>query len=248
MDHEDTDHRAAPGRADDTRDHVLDAAGRLFREQGYSGTSMKTIAAAVGISAPALYWHFASKTDLLHSVLEKILNDFWQRLSGQVHAAGEDPVTRLDAFVTTYVGIQLRERESATTFTQLFDVGHMVANLSDEQQESLYTVSRSTVNLLRGILEAGAGQRTFQLENVTVTAFAILSMCEHVHTWYRPEGHLSIDDVAHHYAHLAQAMVRQPCAANGSAIPAQTAHTPTGTTTPAGTRHYPDVGQSRVHR
>ncbi len=44
-----------------SRDAVLDAACLLFAERGYRGTSMKDIAEALGVRAPSLYNHVASK-------------------------------------------------------------------------------------------------------------------------------------------------------------------------------------------
>lgn len=55
-------------RADNRLPAVLDAAARLFRERGYAVTSMRDIAAAAGMLAGSLYYHFASKEELLVAV------------------------------------------------------------------------------------------------------------------------------------------------------------------------------------
>ncbi|MCC6382787.1 MAG: TetR/AcrR family transcriptional regulator [Dehalococcoidia bacterium] len=49
---------------------ILGAAERLFAERGYARTSMREIAAAVGITDAALYRHFPSKRAILESVYE----------------------------------------------------------------------------------------------------------------------------------------------------------------------------------
>jgi len=53
-----------------TRDRILDAALDLFATQGYAATSMRQIAAAVGIRAPSLYNHFGGKAALLAALIE----------------------------------------------------------------------------------------------------------------------------------------------------------------------------------
>ncbi len=46
------------------REHILQAATRLFSDKGYAATSMREVAAAVGCTKPALYYHFDSKEAL----------------------------------------------------------------------------------------------------------------------------------------------------------------------------------------
>ena len=50
---------------------ILDAARSLFAERGYRATSMRQIAARVGITDPGLYYHFASKREILTALLDE---------------------------------------------------------------------------------------------------------------------------------------------------------------------------------
>ena len=53
------------------QDEILDAAGELFTEQGYAGTSTRAIAQAVGLRQASLYHHFATKEDILIALLRQ---------------------------------------------------------------------------------------------------------------------------------------------------------------------------------
>lgn len=55
-----------PGR----RGEILDAALEVFSRVGYESGSMREIAAAVGVSEPALYRHFASKEEMFIALIE----------------------------------------------------------------------------------------------------------------------------------------------------------------------------------
>lgn len=55
-------------RGELTRERILKAAYELFVKQGYHGTSMRQIAASLGIALSGLYNHFASKSDVFHAV------------------------------------------------------------------------------------------------------------------------------------------------------------------------------------
>lgn len=67
------------------RDRILAVAGRLFAERGYDQTSVRDIAAELGIANPSLYHHFASKNELL----EELLREPLARVQQAVLAAGQ---------------------------------------------------------------------------------------------------------------------------------------------------------------
>ena len=52
----------------DTRERILDTAERLFADQGYSGTSLRTIIAEAGVNLAAVHYYFRSKEALLEAV------------------------------------------------------------------------------------------------------------------------------------------------------------------------------------
>jgi AcrR family transcriptional regulator len=61
-----------------TRGRILEEATRLFAEKGYSAASMREVAEAVGLTKPALYYHFNSKEALflaaVHTHMEHYRN------------------------------------------------------------------------------------------------------------------------------------------------------------------------------
>jgi TetR/AcrR family acrAB operon transcriptional repressor len=52
-----------------TRQSLLDTALRLFGQRGYSGTTLRLIAAEAGCSRGPIYWHFANKEELFEEIL-----------------------------------------------------------------------------------------------------------------------------------------------------------------------------------
>lgn len=59
-----------------TKMRIITEALRLFSEKGYSATSVKEIAAAVGIKAPSLYNHFDSKQKIFDAIVDLMKNRF----------------------------------------------------------------------------------------------------------------------------------------------------------------------------
>jgi AcrR family transcriptional regulator len=56
-------------RMTDTREKILDAAERLFADQGYAVTSLRQIIAAAKVNIAAVHYHFGAKEDLLDAVI-----------------------------------------------------------------------------------------------------------------------------------------------------------------------------------
>jgi AcrR family transcriptional regulator len=53
----------------DTKQKILNAAERLFAEQGYSATSLRQIIAEAGVNLASVHYHFGSKEELLHELV-----------------------------------------------------------------------------------------------------------------------------------------------------------------------------------
>lgn len=84
-----------------TRARILEIAAELFAKQGYTGTSIVDIAQRLGTTPAALYYHFASKLEVLDGLLADPM-DHYTRLAEQ--AATAKPTELLAAFIDFYVG------------------------------------------------------------------------------------------------------------------------------------------------
>jgi AcrR family transcriptional regulator len=72
-----------------TAARIVDAAERHFATHGYAATSLNDIADDVGVRTPSLYKHFASKRELYHAVLARLLDPYVTLLGGLLVPAGD---------------------------------------------------------------------------------------------------------------------------------------------------------------
>lgn len=89
---------------------ILAAAAELFASRGYPGVSLEEIGAAVGVSGPALYRHFAGKQALLGSVLIGVSERLVVGGLDVASAAGS-PMERMRALVAFHVEFSLRNAD-----------------------------------------------------------------------------------------------------------------------------------------
>jgi AcrR family transcriptional regulator len=97
-------------RPKDRKDQIARAAAEAFSAQGYHAVSMEAIAAKVGISAPALYRHHASKYELFRDAVLAL----GQQLVDCTDFADNDgdPAETLDRLVEALIEVTLANRES----------------------------------------------------------------------------------------------------------------------------------------
>lgn len=84
--------------AGDTKERILETALELFARSGYMGTSMSDIAGQLGITKAALYRHYASKSEILDSIVERMNQMDYERAEEY-----DMPETEPDGFEEAYV-------------------------------------------------------------------------------------------------------------------------------------------------
>jgi hypothetical protein len=147
-------------------------------------------------------------TDPDYLEMEALLMAFVDDVRSRCTAS--EPLPRLRQFAAAHVRWRLEHPEIAEVFDVAFGVRTRVQSLPEEHRARIRAIKRMYVDELRTILHAGARSGTFDFDDVRVTAFAIVSLCGSPHTWFDPEGELTVEEVAAMYADFAAGMVRAP--------------------------------------
>jgi TetR/AcrR family transcriptional repressor of nem operon len=88
-----------------TRQRILEAAGRRFKQDGIDGAGVATVMSDAGLTNGAFYAHFTSKEDLVANVLADQLRA--QRQSFDAHPSNR---AGLEAFIRAYLSPQHRDQ------------------------------------------------------------------------------------------------------------------------------------------
>ncbi|MCS7059182.1 MAG: TetR/AcrR family transcriptional regulator [Meiothermus sp.] len=176
------------------RDEILNAAGRLFSRRGFHATSMRDLARAVNLQGGSLYAHIASKEEVLFELVNRAADEF-------LNAARAIPENlpakeRLTSLVRSHLQVIVRELDNATVFF------HEWKFLRPELQERIKARRDEYESHFRQTIEAGVKQGEFQVEDVRLSALFVLSALNWTYHWYRPEGKLSLEELAQAYSSL----------------------------------------------
>ncbi|MCF8237274.1 MAG: TetR/AcrR family transcriptional regulator [Saprospiraceae bacterium] len=99
----------------DKKEAIYAAAARLFQEKGYSATSMRELAAAVGLEASSLYSHIASKAELLDHICFQVASRFTLGMQA-IQAEQDRPIDQIRALIDLHIRIALEDPTSQTVF------------------------------------------------------------------------------------------------------------------------------------
>lgn len=153
-------------------DALLAAAADLFAGRGYSGVSLEDIGAAVGVSGPAVYRHFAGKQALLASLLIGVS----ERLvagGAQVASADASALERMQALVDFHVDFALGN--AAVIRVQDRDLAH----LTDDARAEVRRLQRAYIELwidtLGALIDAGRDELRLRVQ----ACFGLLNSTPH---------------------------------------------------------------------
>ncbi len=174
---------------------VLRAAARLFAERGYHGTNMAEIARALGLGAPALYNHIASK----HALLAEIcLSTMGRALEVQEEAiAGADEIERLRRAAQAHVRFVVANRAEALVADREF------IHLEPRLRAKVQRLRRKYEGTFRSLIAAGDASGRFHVQEPKLASFAIIEMGTSVAEWFRERGPAPLDTGVREYGDYA---------------------------------------------
>jgi len=186
------------------RREIEDAASSLFREHGYSGTSVRDIARALDIQGASLYAHVTSKQEVLWSIVERMAERFEEAADAGLADIGPlaDAGARLASLVRAHVDVVTDDIERASVFV------HEWRSLAPDHRAEIARRRDAYEARFRSTIEDGVLAGTFGSADPAVTAAFILTALNGLVAWYRPDGRLDPADLADSYADLILRAVR----------------------------------------
>ena len=191
----------AVGDVTDTAVRIMLAAADAFAEKGFHATTTRDIASRAGLSPAGVYVHFASKEVLLFE------------LSRRGHARARDLlVAAADQAATPTEALRAIIGGFSRWHAEHYELGRIVQfefrHLSPEHREAVLGLRKEIDGVVAGVLRDGVASGEFEVDDVPVTALALLSMAIDVARWYAPDVRRTPADIETSYGDLAVRLVR----------------------------------------
>jgi AcrR family transcriptional regulator len=203
------DRGVASLKAGATRAAILEQASTLFATKGFDGTSLAEIAAATGLTRPAVYHYFRSKDELLAGLIAETSSIAATRLDEIWRDTSLNATTKLRHITEDIV----RERiEHPDRFRML---ERSESSLPEPVAVEHRAARRAVLQTITSVIEEGVLAGEFRACDERIAALSLLGMCNWVAWWYRAGGdadaHVVVDAIAvNAVAMLARPVSRTP--------------------------------------
>ena len=199
-------------RRDLVESQIVAEATRLFAERGFSGTSLKDIADATGLTRPAIYHYVRNKDELLAKLVAELAQGPVVALREINTASDVGPLARLRRMA---YAIAILQAEEPARFQLLI---RSEADLSDELAGPYQQGRREVLKEFVKVIDEGIRAGEMRAVDSRIAALSILGQCNWV-AWWQPPG--SGAEVNQHVAEsIADLAVASVASASGeTAVP-----------------------------
>lgn len=173
-----------------SRDALVEAAARLFREKGYERTTVRDLADAVGMQSGSLFYHFSSKGEILYEVMRRGIDDLTMAVRLELKACAS-PREELITMTRTHLRTLL-----SNTQASLASLLYEWRSLPDEQRDQVVTLRDQYESLCREVIAQAMETGVVKKGDPKLMVRLWLGALNWSSQWYSVDGSLSIDDLA----------------------------------------------------
>ena len=171
------------------KDQIEQTATALFKSRGYAATSMRDLATALGLEAASLYSHIKSKEEILQRICFRMANEFFEGLEKAEKTVATSS-EKLEAAIKSHLSVLTKQPAASAVFQNEW------RHLSEPYLSDFQKLRHDYENHFRQIIKEGNASGEFSVSDEKMATLMLLSSLNFVHTWYKPEGKLTPEQIS----------------------------------------------------
>jgi TetR/AcrR family transcriptional regulator, cholesterol catabolism regulator len=175
---------------------LQDQAATLFMERGYEATTTRQLAAHLKMQKASLYYHIATKEELLFAIC-KSAHEEVQRAAESAVASSVAGVDRIQTLIRAHITATLTKQNKHAVM--LIDQRSLSAEHREELRRMRASYARSIRGILREAQKIGAIRTDIEPKYLSL---ALSNLLNWTILWFDPSGPLSVKDFADLYCRL----------------------------------------------
>jgi AcrR family transcriptional regulator len=197
-------HKKAGKRVRLTQQAIVAAAAELFARNGFGATSLEDIAARLGVTKGAFYYHVKNKEEILRLIYLTVLTVSEEPLRSIVESELA-PLEKLRRAIEHHTAVAADRSPAMTVFYR------EQPHLSGPFAKEISLRKKAYERYFERIIEEGqaAGLLKPQLDPKIAT-FGLLGMCNWLSQWYRANGQYSPQQIAAMFVNMAESGLYLP--------------------------------------
>ena len=181
------------------RERIIAAAADLFYADGFVITTLDAVAERLNVTKPFIYGHFRSKSELLGVICAHGIRASLNALD-RVLATKASATDKLSALMHGFMSAVLDNQKNIGIYTR--EEKHLDA----KDRKAIEDMRREFDRKLRALLDAGVASGEFDIADTQMASLAIGGIASWAYVWFRPDGRLSVAEIASQMAALVGAM------------------------------------------
>ena len=185
--------RAEATKSEVSRQRILDAAAKTFRDKGYVATRLQDIAEAAGLRAGSIYYHFASKEQILEAVFDIGTTRLRQSAIDALALLPETASHRERIFLAARTHLSTLLAQGDYTSANIRNFGQIPEEIQIRHRKARRHYEQDWRDLLQAAQAAGEIRADADLR---VIRLFLLGGLNWAIEWYREDGPADIDAIA----------------------------------------------------
>jgi TetR/AcrR family transcriptional regulator, cholesterol catabolism regulator len=195
-------------------EEILEAAGKIFYEKGYEGTSLQDIASAVGMLKGSIYYYIKTKEDLLYELVTRAQLLFLTTLEEDEQTAAAPAPERLSAFIGRWMALSAKHRGVVAERDFI--------RLSGRRLKVVIGRRDQFSTFVKNIISQGIDEGAFDpAVDPSLATNAVFDLMQSSRRWHRSTGRLTMEALGDWYTTFVIRGLGGPAFASPPSTPAR---------------------------
>ena len=176
--------RIKSSKSSTRKDVIIAKAAQLFREKGYSATSMRDLAENVGVEAASLYNHINSKAEILQEICFKTANQFMQHIA-DLEASSDGYINKLEAILRFHI------RQMVNHYEEVYVMDREWKHLTEPYLQNMQNQRRAYRQRIAAVIEEGIRKGEIKDIDAPTAVLIMLHAISGIESWHRSTKRIS---------------------------------------------------------
>lgn len=161
------------------KDVIIAKAAKLFREKGFSATSMRDLAEHVGVEAASLYNHISSKAEILQEICFKVANNFMSHIEEVDATPNKTAIEKIQAILRFHI------RQMVDNYEEVYVSDREWKHLTDPYLSNIQSQRRAYRQRIASVIEEGIRKGEIKPIDAPTAVLIMLHAVSGIESWHR---------------------------------------------------------------
>ncbi|WP_127133022.1 TetR/AcrR family transcriptional regulator [Pseudoflavitalea rhizosphaerae] len=190
-------------RTSTRKDVIISKAAILFREKGYSATSMRDLAEHVGVEAASLYNHISSKAEILQEICFRVATNFMSHIE-EVEQTKKTEIEKIEAILRYHIRMMVERYE------EVYVSDREWKHLTDPYLSNMQGQRRAYRQRIGKIIEDGIAKGEFKKIDAPTAVLIMLHAVSGIESWHRSKRKIEGDQLENSMVEILVGGLQKP--------------------------------------